>query len=329
MRSNPLLVQFGVIQAALNGHRQAPLKRESLQRLEHKLERRLSRVQRWPAIGGNILEPMRQLLALVPGDGDAQEAGLNILRELNQRALGALTLHLSNTPVAALVIGCRRRLAYAHAARQSFQSRFPWPCLVVVGNPNLLDWQWRFQPEEGLLELPCGDAYEHLAHKLMTLMLVWGQLRQPPALLKLDDDARPQTHSHQLLTVLQLLNDQQLLAAGLACSPEPAGQLDRAWHLGKCSSRRANERSYSSLAPKRWLSGGAGYLVHPKGVQALARHSLIHWGFVDSMLYEDVCISMLLESEADEHSKNTLIHWLDDPSQLAVTNERLQEHGYS
>jgi hypothetical protein len=272
---------------------------------------------------------MRQLLALAPGDGNAQEAALNILRELNHQPLSTLMQHLHTAPLAAVVIGCRHRFNQAQSARQAWQADYPWPCLVVIGNPRLPDWQWRFDPHQGLLELPCGDAYEHLPHKLMTLMLVWGQLRHPPALLKLDDDARPQASHQRLLTLLQHLDHSQLLAAGLACSTDPPGHLDRGWHLGKCSTCQANERSFSGLAPDRWLSGGAGYLLHPRGVQALARHSLIHWGFVESMLYEDVCVSMLLESEAQTAHQPSRIHWLEDPTELAVTNERLQEQGYA
>ena len=326
-----------ILEAALAGHRQNRLKAAPLQQLQRLLQRRLRRLQpvyqQRPGLASQLvptlLKPLRQLTALVPGDGDATEASLNILRELNQRPLQQLQEHTQAAPIAAVVVGCRARWALADACRRRFQQAWGLPCLVVTGNPGLADWQWRFHPIQAHLELAGGDHYEHLAAKLLSLALVWGQLRQPPALLKLDDDAAPAGPSQRLLALLAELQARNQQAAGLACHTDPPGQLDRGWHLGKCHSRQANQQAYSGLAPQRWLSGGAGYLLSPAGIQALARHSLIHWGVVESMIYEDVCVSLLLNADAPSHGDPAAIHWLSDPSQLAITNERLQEGGYA
>lgn len=316
-----------ILEAALAGHRLHPFKAAPLQRLERQLRRRLRRAgslqQHLPRLAGplvpTVLDPLRQLAALVPGDGDATEASLNILRQLNHQPLQLLQEHCSGAPLLAVVVGCRSRWAQAQHCRQRLAQAWTLPCVIATGNPRLADWQWRFDPASGQLELPCGDGYEHLPAKLLSLALVLGQLRQPPGLLKLDDDAAPSRDNHSLLQLLSQLQTSGQLAAGLRCHTDPPGQLDRGWHLGKCRSQRANHTSFSSLAPEQWLSGGAGYLLSPAGVQALARHSLIHWGFVESMLYEDVCVSALLQRHPGA------ILWLDDPRVLAVTNERLQE----
>ena len=42
-------------------------------------------------------------------------------------------------------------------------------------------------------------------------------------------------------------------------------------------------------------------------------------GFIDSMLYEDVCISMLLQAA------DTEFYWLQDPADLGLLSERQQE----
>ena len=51
-------------------------------------------------------------------------------------------------------------------------------------------------------------------------------------------------------------------------------------------------------------------------IQAFWLHT---WGFVTSMLYEDVCVSMVLQAgDAD-------FHWLKHPADLGLASERQQE----
>ena len=48
--------------------------------------------------------------------------------------------------------------------------------------------------------------------------------------------------------------------------------------------------------------GGAGYLLNASAVRLIQAFWLHTWGFVTSMLYEDVCVSMVLQAgDADFH----------------------------
>ena len=65
--------------------------------------------------------------------------------------------------------------------------------------------------------------------------------------------------------------------------------------------------------------GGAGYLLNASAVRLIQAFWLHTWGFVTSMLYEDVCVSMVLQAgDAD-------FHWLKHPADLGLASERQQE----
>jgi hypothetical protein len=66
------------------------------------------------------------------------------------------------------------------------------------------------------------------------------------------------------------------------------------------------------------MSGGAGYLLNGPAVRLLGDFALHSWGFVESMLYEDVCVSLLLQAGGAR------FQWLDDPGELGIGTQSQQ-----
>lgn len=303
-----------------------PARVPHLRHLQAKLQRRrqlLQLLQRagWP-VGWfpDLLTRLRPLLSLAPHHGALLAATRQELARLNRDQLTSLQQTLSGGGPVLAIVGCRARLAHGQGAQQAFadwrRQGLGQP-LLVTGNPQLADWQFRFCPRRHWLQLACRDSYEALPQKLLTLLWVLACLPQPPAVVKLDDDAQPADPT-RLHTLLQQLGQTQPAAAGVQIiTPDPL-TLDRGWHIGK-SAGPANRRVFDSLATECWLSGGTGYLLNGPAVRLLGEFALHSWGFVRSMLYEDVCVSMLLQAG---HAK---IHWLHDPHELGTGSERHQE----
>ncbi|EAQ75829.1 MULTISPECIES: hypothetical protein [unclassified Synechococcus] len=310
---------------ALSGHRGQQLRSSSIQRLERRFQRRLIglRLLRFSGLRSipvPLIASLRALLSLVPLDAEAMGCGRGLLAQLNAPDLCALQgLGSSAERPLLAIVSCRQRLGKARQALQHFHH---WERagqgipLIVVGDPTLPDWRFRFCPHQRLLQLPVDDAYEGLPHKVMALMLVASLLDQPPALLKMDDDTHPGDPEALMITLARLAQGEAVAAGYPIFTPSPL-DLDRAWHMGK--SARFNLRPFDSLGSERWMSGGVGYLLSASAVRQLGDFALHSWGFVQSMLYEDVCVSMLLQAT------HCPIHWLDDPSELGIGNERQLE----
>lgn len=278
----------------------------------------------------NVTSRLRPLLSLVPLNAKALESGQNLLRALNRHSLESLESQLTTKtaeglsttiPWIPVILGCRSRRQRAEACQQRFQHTHPWPRpLMLEGSARLPDWQVHYCPNTHRLTVPVDDSYAALPQKMLWLLLALALLRQPPSILKMDDDAQP-GNFELLAGNLQRLNSHQTNAAvGYPIRVPSRLSLDRGWHLGK-SSARGNRRVFNSLGAREWLSGGVGYLLSSKAVSQLGQYALHSWGFVESMLYEDVCVSMLLEAA------DLPVYWLKQPDQLGLQNERASEIG--
>lgn len=267
-----------------------------------------------------LLARLRNLLALLPLDRELQEAGLQLLRGLNQPGLAALDQHLAaaSAGLAVVVTGCRHRAPKLSDAVRRFAAGSGAIAVVgVVGDPGLRDWEIRFDPRTAVLRLPVSDAYEALPQKVGWAALALGLCRPLPALLKVDDDAAPRDLG-AAVRLLEALRSTGAAAAGYPITTPSPLALDRGWHLGK-SSARANRIAFSSIATKNWMSGGVGYLLAPAGVAVVSDYALHSWGFFEAMLYEDIAISMVL------NAADAGLHWLDQAGRLGVSTERSDE----
>jgi hypothetical protein len=312
------------LRRAVRHHVAIPLRQESIHRLEATFLNQLLGVEVARKLGRSappiaLLASLRPLLSLVPLDQQVLGAARRLLSELNAEALLALQKNLAGGAPVLAIVSCQAQLARSQATLADFAA---WTAagwgqpLIVIGDPRLPDWRFEFCPERRLLRLPADDAYEGLPAKLITLQWVLSLLPSPPALLKMDDDAQPDDPL-ALAQLVETLGVAGAAAAGFPIfTPSPL-HLDRAWHIGK--SARSNLRPFNSLGATRWMSGGTGYLLNGQAVSLLGDFALHSWGFVESMLYEDVCVSMLLQAGAAQ------LHWLNTPEQLGIRSERQQE----
>ena len=304
-----------------------PYLQEQRRRLlwRYRLVRVLQRLG-WRRPPVRLMPCVRGLAALVPLDPLTLEAARSLLQALNREALAALAECLraqgcTARSVLPVIVSCRHRLERSQAAQQAFVqeqacSELVLRPLIVVGCERQADWSLRFDAALNLLMIPVDDAYEGLPAKVITLVALLGLLPQCPSLLKLDDDARP-GNLQALVALADALHGERPVAAGYPIVTPTPFHLDRGWHLGK--SRRVNDRVFDSLGARQWLSGGAGYLLNASAVRLIQAFWLHTWGFVTSMLYEDVCVSMMLQAgDAD-------FHWLKHPADLGLASERQQE----
>lgn len=271
-----------------------------------------------------LMPPLRGLTALVPLDPSTQAAARRLLQCLNRGPLAALQRSLREQgcgpgTVLPVIVSCRHRLKRAQLAQQAFGAQ---ACpgvlrpLIVVGQERQADWSFRFDRQRNLLTIAIDDAYEGLPVKVVTAMAVLALVDEPPQLLKLDDDARP-GDLRALQAVAERLTTPTATAAGYPIVTPTPLHLDRGWHLGK--SRRANDRVFATLGTREWISGGAGYLLNVPALQLMQAFWFHTWDFVTSMLYEDVCVSMLLQAG------DARVDWLRHPADLGLLTERQEE----
>lgn len=294
-------------------------------RLELRLSRRLRCLHLLRALGWGeaplpLMGRLRAVVSLVPKDAGAPAAARGLLANLNAADLAAFA-DLGASPRRPLlaIVSCRPRLGRARRCLEDFLGRRGWDGVVpviVVGNGRLPDWRFRFDACSRILEVPAPDSYEGLAAKVMTLTLVASLLPGPPALLKADDDCRP-GDPFSLAATLERMVGEGAMAAGYPIATTSPLDLDRAWHVGRSS--RANLRPFDTLGTRRWISGGVGYLLSGAAVQELSAYALHSWGFVRTMLYEDVCVSMLLEAAGAP------VHWMENTRGLGIATERQEE----
>lgn len=267
-----------------------------------------------------LLKRLRNLLALMPLDDTLQTAGMALLRGLNDSCLASLDSHLADSREGLVIVvtGCRPRAARLLQTIRRFATASPDTAVIgVVGDPTLRDWELRFDPRTAVLSLPVSDAYEALPLKVGWAVLAVALGGEGRSVLKVDDDAAPGDLDRCVELLTALKRDGQA-AAGYPITTATPLSLDRGWHIGK-SSAPANRIAFNTIATRNWMSGGAGYLLSARGVAIVASHALHSWGFFETMLYEDITISMVLNAtEAD-------LRWLDDPEQLGIRSERADE----
>ena len=264
----------------------------------------------------NLLSTLRPLLALHPTDQKLLETVKELLRQVNKKSLKDFQDWLTSsreTPLV-VVIGCKkRREALKCTLKQLRRSQKQLDVIGVVANNTQADWKLKFNTKEGILEVPCRDSYEGLPEKVIWthLSVVLGREQ---AIFKIDDDTKA-IQPEKILELNEMLEIQKKHAAGTQISVNTPLEIDRGWHLGRCSGTD-NKKPFEGLGPKLWISGGAGYLVAREGVKTLADFGLHSWNFVEGQIYEDLTVSWIMQSN------NRRIHWIKNWQEIGATNER-------
>lgn len=314
------------IKRALAHQESFPERRPILNSLVSRLEHQLLLQQSCKKIGlssaaTKVIKYLRPLASLAPLDQGLTIAMRTFLGELNKETLASMTNYLGQPTAAIAIISCKKNLPQSKELATNFSA---WGrtdqlrAIVVTGNKKLPDWQFRFHPSNLHLEIPCPDNYESLPLKILTLLWILSLQNEVPAILKVDDDARPE-ESWRLARLLdQLEKNIEPTVAGIPVFTSTCLNLDRGWHLGKSEGLWKN-KPFDSLGTRSWISGGAGYALSSSAVDQLSSFYMNSWGFISSMVYEDVCVSMLLQAIGAR------FHWLENPYDLGISTERHAE----
>ena len=269
-----------------------------------------------------LLSQMRPVLALHPTNRSLLEAGEDLLQCLNARAIDDIRHRIGEdkTKPLVVIIGCRKReKILLSRLKQIQENATDIQVLGIIGNERIPDWKFKFRcyRERGILEVPCKDTYEALPEKVMWTCLAMHLTLKGRGIFKIDDDTEA-VNAKKIESLLEILDKENKDAAGSPISVGSPLEIDRGWHLGKCSGTK-NKKPFEGIGPKQWMSGGAGYLLSAKGVETLAEFCLHSWNFIRSQIYEDLTVSWILQSTSKK------IHWIKDWSQLGVRNERTVE----
>lgn len=296
-----------------------PILNSMLSKLEHRLH--LQRSCRKIGLGGvgvKIIKYIRPLATLAPLDQALSTEIRSFVGELNKEALASMTDFLGQATAVVTIISCDKNLQKSRPLAARFSAwgeQDKLKTIVITGNKRLPDWRFRFNADNHHLEVSCADNYESLPLKILTLLWVLSLQDKAPAVLKVDDDARP-GESWRLSKLLDKLNRSiEPSAAGFPVFTPSTLSLDRGWHLGK-SEGSWKSKPFDSIGTKSWMSGGAGYALNSSAVNQLSSFYINSWGFASSMVYEDVCISMLMQAMGAK------FHWLENPYDLGISTER-------
>ena len=269
--------------------------------------------------GFNLINSLRQILSLIPLDVELQQSGVNIMRLLNAQTYKTLEAYLADTnrDLVVIAVGCKSRMNQLRRTILLFDATQNVKVIGVVGDSSLPDWKIKYDVEQQILTLPINDNYEGLPLKMAWACLVLSICKYELNILKVDDDSQPDL----LINSFKLLEETQqkdCAAAGYPITQDSPLHLDRGWHIGK-SSKKANLNVYSNLGIKCWMSGGTGYLLTSTAISRVAAYTLHTWGFIQGMVYEDIAITKIIDSE------DLRINWIEDPISLGITNERINE----
>ena len=267
----------------------------------------------------NMLGAIRPLLALKPLDDELQKSGKEILREWNSVELNKLAdISKVSDDAVIVVIGCRTRYKkLLNTVNRLTEQRHGFKVIGIIGKGRGPDWAIKTNRKNGILTVPCRDSYEALPEKILWMCLAINLLDSSLAIIKVDDDTkavRGEKIKRLLKTTLLQGND----AAGLPISIASPLAVDRGWHIGK-SNGKHNWTAFQGLAPKRWMSGGAGYLLQKQAVSELANFALHSWEYIKNELYEDLAVSHILQSCGKS------IYWVNNCEELGLRNERINE----
>lgn len=296
-----------------------------IQKLVGRAERRMKLIRKLKKLGAisqriNLLSKLRPIISLDAKNIRIQEETVEILRELNLNEIAKINKYINNKAQSAIVviIGCKQRLRKLETAIKATKEKNNQISVIgVIANAKKADWKIDFDEKFGIIELPCRDTYEALPEKLVWLCLALKIVGCEHTLLKVDDDIKS-INNKLLSRICVELDKEDYIAAGSPISINSPLEIDRGWHLGKCSDK-VNQIPYEGLGPTMWMSGGAGYLIKAKGLEDIGAFGLHSWNFVKSQIYEDLTISWILESCENP------IKWIDDWQNSGIKNERTDE----
>lgn len=215
----------------------------------------------------------------------------DIFCEYNQKPLKDFSKAMKGGELVVAHISCNARMPLALQSAESFSDS----CVknvVVVGNEDLPAYQYRFEIESSILEVPANDFYEGLPQKVAKFFLFLGASSVDLPVLKVDDEI--------------LCNDLGRLKARLSDKIRKYGYggghivdnplLEECsyWHLNKCSEdKEINNTPYGMLFIAPYVEG-AYYWLNSETAAILSKAVICHEDYIKSEIYEDRAIGGIL-----------------------------------
>lgn len=278
-----------------------------LEWLSKKLKRR---------IGINVLADLRRLYSVEPKSEEIKGAIYQYVRNNNSKSYGKLEQYIENKCVLVCIIGCnKRKKLLSEAIHRVVSSEYDGKVIGIIGSKRMCDWQIEFDDKSGILYLPCGDDYENLTDKVTSMCLAINILNDKISIIKVDEDVK--LIESKVNELIESMRQGEYEAAGVKIEVESILDIDRIWHIGK--TRMRNIGAYQGIGTKRWLSGGAGYILKDEAVGLMSEFNLHSKEYIDREIYEDLAISSIL------NTCERKIYWVERIDELGIHNERTVE----
>jgi len=233
---------------------------------------------------------LRDLISLFPQNEAFLEWLASVLRIRYSHAVRRLKEKCSGKTII-LHVTCRQ---YLHRSRESVRSFANSDCvsLLVVGGGDGYPNRLGFDFDGELMVLPVPDSYEQLASKVFYAYLILYLCDQSGLVVKVDDDVRLQDPD-RFDDLLQRMKTQDNHYCGKLIQVSHRDQC-HGWHLGKCTDPAMHLRGYQYPMPQVYASGGFGYVIGPKLLQACALMYLSMQSFfeMNCIQLEDVFVGL-------------------------------------
>lgn len=237
---------------------------------------------------------LRDLFSLFPGNPGFYGFTTSLLQLLQPQQARQLHRDLHHNYVV-MHLSCKQRIRRAQAAKQSFsEADCSFAHVIVIGDQGThsrTDIKLGFRYENGVLYLPVPDTYEALATKVFYAIMVISLLAKPRYLVKIDDDVGPDNLS-LFEDYLDFISSSGAHYAGRAVAPPLHASQLHGWHIGKCHDKSLELRGYQYPFPPVYATGGHGYVLGGKGMEACVYMFMAMKAFfeMDSVEMEDIYI---------------------------------------
>lgn len=223
-----------------------------------------------PAELSQKLSIMRDAISLFPRNANIAEFFVRLLEDKSSEAIERLRAACAGKRVV-LHLSCASRLEDSRETVRSFLPLSDSYChIILMGDESLRagkEAPLTFDYDGEILRVPEPDNYESLHLKLFYAYMILDLVAKPELVVKIDDNL--------------LLEDVQLFATSIdkvseacaACAGRIVGAAHHqsqwhGWHIGKCSDPLIEARGYQYPLPRKYTSGGHGYVLGVDGLSA-------------------------------------------------------------
>jgi hypothetical protein len=250
----------------------------------------------WPedsAKGQDMLRAAQKLASLFPDDIDAFRLYVAVFWIVNYTVITSLRDAI-RTPYVAVHMTCRPRMERAASSIVSFAAipSYALAHVTLIGNGST----FAFDAGKNILEVPAGDAYEHLPAKVFSCYQILVMSCNPACIIKLDDDHRLANPKDMLALLYRATRHREPVQLGFLRRLKIPSANSRGWHIGKCADEIISQQPWEMPAPLTFICGGLGYVLNRPALWRMAWATLYYRQWLDAIPgYEDVAVGEVAE----------------------------------